>query len=574
MSKKGILLCFIVIVSVFLGAFLVQVESKISSVQDSFMQENAQRTSMFGSVLERSFVDLFSILEITSNLPEMEKSPNPSLVDEKYHGVPEDSEIKMRNIAKDILHSNPRFNVVYYTLPNGNMYMVEPFWLQQDITDINFSFRDWYQGTVRTNSPYVSEVFEIQGTYDRSVAVTVPIKDESGNLRGIWGGIMDLNYLADKFNALELQENENVFLADHNGNIIVSAQEINHVDSLRPLLTKFSNGISYEKTTNRLETIDEKPYVISNVPVHTPSHTWLLVFVESADKIAEEIQTIRMISFLVTGISILSVLFASYIVLKKKKAKTTTSHVKAYSISMIVAALILSGVFLYLFSDLPKQQESRPLTSNYLIQNLKGDTIDTWLTWRLVKGDVFHIHVLNSPEVTSSRLDSIYDVIMSSDTLQIENSVLHKSPTGKSTFYTGWQNSLESINKDTKFAIPKNIHFDVTDIGEGHVIIQLTSNSNADGYSGYTKSIVDSSQNQILKSVVTIYDADKLSEEQFRTILRHELGHAFGLAHSTDPDDLMHPTIQTDYPYISECNLSAITALYDGSQKSKVVCEN
>lgn len=39
---------------------------------------------MFGSVLERSFVDLFSILEITSNLPEIEKPPNPSLVDEKY----------------------------------------------------------------------------------------------------------------------------------------------------------------------------------------------------------------------------------------------------------------------------------------------------------------------------------------------------------------------------------------------------------------------------------------------------------------------------------------------------------
>jgi len=65
---------------------------------------------------------------------------------------------------------------------------------------------------------------------------------------------------------------------------------------------------------------------------------------------------------------------------------------------------------------------------------------------------------------------------------------------------------------------------------------------------------------------------DKLSDEQFKTILRHELGHAFGLAHASALGDLMHATIQTDYPYISQCDINTIKSLYNGKEKSQVTC--
>lgn len=87
------------------------------------------------------------------------------------------------------------------------------------------------------------------------------------------------------------------------------------------------------------------------------------------------------------------------------------------------------------------------------------------------------------------------------------------------------------------------------------------------------KSIADDAQNQILKSEITIY-VDKLSKAQFETILRHEFGHALGLAHSTALEDLMHLTIETNYPYISQCDIDAMVSLYDDGKKSEVTYEN
>jgi len=57
------------------------------------------------------------------------------------------------------------------------------------------------------------------------------------------------------------------------------------------------------------------------------------------------------------------------------------------------------------------------------------------------------------------------------------------------------------------------------------------------------------------------------------TIVRHELGHALGLAHSTATEDLMYPIIKTNFPYISECDVSAMEKLYDGANTSEVICE-
>ncbi|MCV0373683.1 MAG: matrixin family metalloprotease [Nitrosarchaeum sp.] len=235
---------------------------------------------------------------------------------------------------------------------------------------------------------------------------------------------------------------------------------------------------------------------------------------------------------------------------------------------VMTQVLIPSGVFE--ISGTLKDE----MTSGYFIENLKGDRIDTWVSWKIVDGDYFHIHVIESPEVTQERLDVINNVIYSTETVEIPNSLLHTFPQGESsTYYKGWAGALGTIS-GTKFPVPIHYHSAITDSGTGQITIRLTNLKNADGYSGYTRSQVDESNNQILKSQITIFNVDNLSLKELEAITRHELGHAFGLAHSDNPDDLMYPTIKTNFPYINPCNVQAIAELYDGNEKGTVICEN
>ena len=241
-------------------------------------------------------------------------------------------------------------------------------------------------------------------------------------------------------------------------------------------------------------------------------------------------------------------------------------------ISIIVSSIL--GAYIYYFSSIANQ-DTVHLRSNFLIQNLRGDTVDTWIAWQKTDNTLFHIHLQNSQYATKERIDAIIDVIMSQQKIELDNSIMNKGPEGTSSvYYVGWYGALNSIKNDTKFNIVKNLHFHIDDdIPTGDIVIILTNLSNPDGYSAYTNSIVDEGNHQILKSTITVYDIDKISLEDLKTLVRHELGHGFGLAHSTAPEDLMAPVITTNYPYISECDLDAIHHLYDGGESSKVVCE-
>lgn len=265
-------------------------------------------------------------------------------------------------------------------------------------------------------------------------------------------------------------------------------------------------------------------------------------------------------------------ILSQIITVQNKVNKNTRLLVFTVLLSMIT----VSGYFIF---DMDFEKGGTDgiasFTSKYLIQNLRGDTIDTVSSWKLGEGESLYVNIINSANIPEDNLERVKNAIFSEDVIDIDNFLLHKGPAGTySTYYLGWQGALKSAAKsETKLVIPTKFDIVESSSGMGDISITLTSLKDTDGYSGFTKSIADESENQILKSQITIYEADKLTGNQIDAILRHEMGHALGLAHSTAPEDLMAPKMQTEYPFISPCDVDAIISLYDGQSSSQVVCQ-
>lgn len=557
------------IVLIIAGSILIylNIEQSIQSLLEHKKNHGRETAVTFVNYLD----DLKAVLLLTSQLPSVYQVNFAESIKEELHGIPQSDDPAKRNIAQDILMYNPSLEAVFFAMPDGRMYINEPYHRQENLKTLDFRFRDWYVGVTTTQSTYVSETFQSYGANENAVAVTVPVYDESNNFVGIWGGIIDLDYFNNLFDNLALEKNERVSIIDHKGNTVIDSTDFLQQDVILNQNHKESVNLALSgKEGTSIHINDNAKFFSYYTPVNVGSHQWAMIFEEPYDDMFSEIN-LKWIILFVFLIGSSTVLFLIIRLVKskqsiQKKSKFELSH----NVVLVIAIVSVSIVAFAYLTQSPVSQT--PLKSQFLIENLKGDSVDTWINWKVPKEESFHIHIEESSYLTQERLKIIEEVINSKEIVELPDST---NPSSKLAYYKGWAGAIESANKiNTKHPIPIHFHTTTTTDGVGNIIIKLSNLSDPDGYSGYTKLFVDEQYHQILKATITIYGIDSLSSSDLEVITRHELGHAFGLAHSTATEDLMAPTITTNYPYISPCDIDALVGLYDGKSKSKVTCEN
>lgn len=592
-----LLTAIIISVSVFYAAQLIQAQA------NQILEEKTERLNVISTQLENDLLKFRSIIEASSSLPKVQDVSSANLIDKNLHGIPPDADPQKREMARDILRANKEVLAVFFALPNGDMYMNEPYYRQENLRDSNFAFRDWYEGVSQTQNTYISELFISQGSGERTIAVSTPVYSNSKYV-GIWGAILNVDHFTSSLQNQLLEQNEQLVIIDKNKNIIYDSSnldlsderiiELNYMDT--------SNGLRFEKSINDVQIINDIKSLVLTAPIHTGNDHWMVILIQPYED-AFALSKLLNEPLFVTVLFIIIILLISIgvIVNMIKKSKQIQTNIgqlgkhdpshnasdnlmqqviikkvdidkKVYALIIIAVSLIGLNTYLSFMSQEPYLQVTQ-MKSGFVIENLRGDTVDTWTAWNVLPGRVLDVSFVNPDDISEDQLAAIKDVILSDKSISVDDSVTHKGPKGQeSLYYDGWSGALKKASEQqSKFIIPTAFRIVDSSQGEGDIVFHFSTAKNVDGYTGYTNAVVD--QNQILKSTITIYDVDELTPDQIGIIARHEFGHAMGLAHSSAPEDLMAPIIITPVPYISECDLSAVHSLYDGNEQSQVICE-
>ena len=245
-----------------------------STMQD--LQDRTNHTKILADVFATRIDEITDLLETTSRYPAVRNISYANLVGTEFMGIPEFSDIEKRNVAKYLLKNESFLGVIYFTLPNGDVYLGEPYSAQEQLPRLNFADRDWYKGVSKTNETYINAVFLSAPTRAPATAIALPVYQDDSNIKlmGYWVGIINIGPLWKTIKDGYIPADEELNVIDHEGTEIFNSGKYNYTEiQSAPSFYENGNATMIDKDSATIRILEGDIVAIS-YPIHIRSHVW------------------------------------------------------------------------------------------------------------------------------------------------------------------------------------------------------------------------------------------------------------------------------------------------------------
>lgn len=259
------------------------------------VKEADNKLILLSDVIESRLEKAAAILEFTSRLPEMREPLLLDLFSPASKGIPENADLERRQIVQEILSKYPEeFVSLLFLMPNGTVYLLEPFARQQNLSTYDLSFRDYYKAGIESNHTLLSNVITTLSTGRNQVQLTLPIFSmDDGNqtisLIGVLSGGLNIKTYNEILQSLNLSNQERIVLLDSNGTKIGDSDAGQQSSLLKGTdgnasfrdLQSFNNAVKGQTGTVQ-EMVNGSNTEIKYQPVKAIQKNWVLLLIRSS----------------------------------------------------------------------------------------------------------------------------------------------------------------------------------------------------------------------------------------------------------------------------------------------------
>jgi hypothetical protein len=243
---------------------------------------------LISDVIENRLKKAAAILEFTSKLPEMRDLLFSDLFNTAFNGIPANADMEKRQTGQEILSKFPKEFVSFlFLMPNGTVYLLEPFARQQNLSTSDLSYRDYYEGVIETKDTFLGNVITSVVSGRNQAQLAVPVFGLESNNRSIVG-ILSAGLNFKTYNEIlrtnNLKDQESIVLLDSNGTKIADSDPIRITSLSKNAIADVSfrnlqsfNNAMKGRTGTVEEIVNGSSMLVQYKPVKAIQNNWVIL---------------------------------------------------------------------------------------------------------------------------------------------------------------------------------------------------------------------------------------------------------------------------------------------------------